>query len=350
MPEAERAAVMRELAALPVDSLASLDRAKAEHEVEAALARLRERDDVPAIASAIAASRASALAMWQTRHVAARLAECGVATTILNVTTTGDRVQDRAIAAIGSENVWVKELEVALRDRRADYAVHSCKDLPSQLEPDMLLAAVSQREDPRDAFCSERYASFADLPPGAIVGTSSLRRRVQLQALRPDLRYEDVRGNIDTRLRKMRDGRYDAIVLAMAGLRRLGIGATHTVAFDLTDMVPAVAQGALAVETRVGDVDLAQRLRTAVNDEPTEWCIAAERAAMRALRAGCNAPLGVHARYEGATMFVDAAFGLDSGEVIRERATGDVASIADAEALGERIAAALSNRRNETTA
>jgi hydroxymethylbilane synthase len=345
IPPDDRAAVLREVASLPLEALASLDAARAEHEVEAAHARLRKRDDVPAIAHAVCATRASALAMTQTKTVAARLAERGLASTIVTVTTTGDRVQDRPIAAIGSENVWVKELELALRDGRADYAVHSCKDLPSQLEPDMLLAAISEREDPRDAFCSEKYANFDALPPGALVGTSSLRRRTQLAALRPDLRYEDVRGNVDTRLRKMREGQYDAIVLAMAGLRRLGIGATHTVPFDPGQVVPAVAQGALAIETRVSEAELAARLRAAINDDATERCVTAERAALRALRAGCNAPIGIHARLTGDAMTIDGAYALESGEMLRERLTGTVATLDAAERLGERIAAILEERK-----
>ncbi len=343
--DAERGAVMRELAELPIDELAAMNPIAGEDRVESVLALRRHGDAARATASVICASRASALAMTQTRMVAARLAERGTATTIVNVTTTGDRVQDRPIAAIGSENVWVKELEVALRDGRADYAVHSCKDLPGALAPDMHLAAISRREDPRDAFCSERYARFEDLPAGAVVGTSSLRRRTQLQALRPDLRYEDIRGNVDTRLRKLRDGQYDAIVLAMAGLNRLHVRATHTVPFATETMVPAVAQGALAIEVLAAKTHLTQLLRDAVNDEATERCVAAERAALRLLRAGCNAPLGIHAGLDGETMTIDAAYAQgDPPAMIRERIVGVAADGAQAEELGERIARALQAR------
>jgi hydroxymethylbilane synthase len=280
--------------------------------------------------------------MTQTRAVAAKLAQLGVATSILNVTTTGDRVQDRALAAIGAESLFVKELELALRDGRADYAVHSCKDLPSVLPHDMHIAAISQREDPRDAFCSERYERFEALPSGARVGTSSLRRRSQLAALRPDLEYANVRGNVDTRLRKLREGEYDAIVLASAGLRRLGVRATHTVPFEVSQIVPAVAQGALAVETRANDAELAQMLRDAVNDPQTEITVFAERAALRTLQGGCQAPIGIHARLESGVLVMDGVIAtIDGSRVVRERVEGAVSGIPQAEALGESLAQAM---------
>lgn len=345
VPHTERAAVLRALADLPLERLAQMNPIDGEHEVEATVERLRG-DEHPATGSAVCASRASALAMTQTRMIAARLAERGIATTILNVTTTGDRVQDRPIAAIGTDNVWVKEIELALRDGRAQYAVHSCKDLPGELQADMQLVAISAREDPRDAFCSERFISFTSLPPGAVVGTSSLRRRSQLQAWRPDLRFEDIRGNVDTRLRKLREGMYDAIVLAMAGLKRLGVSATHTVPFSHDELVPAVAQGALAVEMRRdADATIADALRLAVNDERTEREVACERAALRTLRAGCNAPLGIHARYDGTRLVADAAYArMERNEVVRERVEGLVSSTMDAESLGIRLGRAIAAR------
>ncbi len=337
----ERAAVMRLMAERPIDELAAMNPIEAEHVLEEAIARMRTGELHTETHSVICATRGSALAMAQSRYVAARLAERGVATTMLNVTTTGDRVQDRPIAAIGSENVWVKELELALRDGRATYAVHSCKDLPGVLPSDMMLAAISEREDPRDAFCSERFARFEDLPSGAIVGTSSLRRRALLQAQRPDLRYEDVRGNVDTRLRKLREGHYDAIVLAMAGLNRLNVRATHTVPFACDVIVPAVGQGALAVETLVANETLAAQLREAVNDADSETCVVAERAALRELRAGCNAPLGIHARIIDGRLIVDGAYALvDRNEILRERVTSN-ASLRDARGAGIELARVL---------
>jgi hydroxymethylbilane synthase len=338
----QRAVVLREVAEMPVEELAAMNPVEAEHVVEAVITRLSSTGETARTGTVVCASRASALAMTQTRMIAARLAEAGLATTILTITTTGDRVQDRPVAAIGSVNVFVKELEVALRERRADYAVHSCKDLPGLLEPDMKIAAISQREDPRDAFCSERYESFESLPSGAIVGTSSLRRRTQLEALRPDLRYEDIRGNVDTRLRKLREGAYDAIVLAMAGLNRLRVAAKHTVAFPVERMVPAVAQGALAIETRADETILADTLRSVINDPETELCVTCERAALRSLRAGCSAPLGVHAYFVGGLLRVHAAFALTgSNEIIRETLEAPVTTPAEAESLGERVAAML---------
>jgi hydroxymethylbilane synthase len=313
---------------------------QAEHAVEETLERLTGTRDEPRRALTCA-SRASALAMTQARTIAARVAQRGIATTILNVTSTGDRIQDRPISEIGSVNVWVKELEAALCDGRADYAVHSCKDMPGMLSEGMQIAAISAREDARDAFCSEKYAGFEALPAGSRVGTSSARRRAQLQAMRPDLSYADVRGNVDTRLRKLRDGDYDAIVLAMAGLNRLGVSARYTVAFDPHQMVPAVGQGALAVETLETAAWIAGELRAAVEDFSTRLCVEAERASLRALRAGCSAPLGVHATRDGERMTIDAAFGLPDGRMLRQNLTDGVASIEEARALGERIAALL---------
>lgn len=286
----------------------------------------------------VCASRASALAMTQTRAVAARLAQLGWATTILNVTTTGDRDRVRSFAAIGSESLFVKELEVALRDGRAQYAVHSCKDLPSTLAEGMQLAAISQREDPRDAFCSERYERFADLPAGAIVGSSSMRRRAQLMALRPDLQYEDIRGNVDTRLQKLRSGQYDAIVLACAGLRRLNVSATHTVPFEVTDIVPAAGQGALAVETLAG-AQIAQPLRDAVNDGPTELAVICERAALAYLRGGCQAPIGIHAFFEGGELHAIGAITDAPGNPVRRtNVSAAVSDAASAANLGKQLA------------
>jgi hydroxymethylbilane synthase len=323
LPPEDRIAMMRDLSERPIDELARMSAVQV-----------------------VCASRASALAMKQTRMVAAALAQRSIATTILNVTTTGDRETDRPISALGSTNVWVKELETALLDGRADYAVHSCKDLPGTLAPGMTIAAISAREDARDAFCSERFASFDELPAGAVVGTSSERRRAQLRALRADLRYEHLRGNIDTRLRKLREGAYDAIVLAMAGLNRLGIGATHTVPFDPDTIVPAVAQGALAIETLETETTLAAELRAAIEDEPARLCIEAERAVLRALRAGCSAPLGVHALLDDMRrMTIVSAYEVD-GTIVRERIEGAVASVEEARALGEKVATALASHRS----
>ncbi len=350
VPAGLRAETMRSFAARPIDELAALDPVRAEHEVEEFVELRLHPEEHPPQASVVCATRASALAMWQTRHVMGLLARAGLPSTVLQISTKGDRVQDRSLAALGTDSIFVKELEFALRERRADYAVHSCKDLPSVLPDDMTLAAFGAREDPRDAFCSERYASIAALPPGARVGTSSPRRRAQLQALRPDLTFEIIRGNVDTRLRKLREGEYDAIVLAMAGLRRLGLGATHTVAIDPELVVPAVAQGALAIETRGDDAALARRIAFAANDPATELAVRAERAFLRAIRGGCQAPVGAHARREGGELVLLAAIAaVDGSRVVRgdvraplatalETGPLDRATVEAAERLGDALA------------
>jgi hydroxymethylbilane synthase len=279
--------------------------------------------------------------MVQSRSVAARLARLGVVTSMLGVTTSGDRDRTRPLDRFGDVNVFVKELESALRERRAGFAVHSCKDLAGTLPDDMRIAAISARADARDAFCSERYASLESLPAGAVVGTSSPRRRAQLAVLRPDLRYENLRGNVDTRLKKLARGEYDAIVLAMAGLQRLGVAAGHVAAFPEEQVVPAVGQGALAVEVRSEDDAVAALLRDAVNDLGSELCIVCERSTLRALRAGCSAPLGVHARVEGTTMHVDAFYAPDSETPRRVTLERSVETLEEAEALGIAVAQAL---------
>ena len=279
--------------------------------------------------------------MWQTRSIMARLAGAGIASTVLNVTTKGDAVLDRSLAAIGTESLFVKELELALRDGRADYAVHSCKDLPSTLPDDMMLAAVSAREDPRDAFCSERYASFDALPKNARVGTSSPRRRAQLSARRPDLRFDDIRGNVDTRLRKLRDGEYDAIVLASAGLKRLGLAATYTVPFPVDELVPAIAQGALAIEMRDGDPNVA-RISMLLNDPHTALAVRAERAFLRTLRGGCQAPVGAHATYDGVTLKMHAAIAATDGStIVRDAFERTATNVTLAEAAAVALAQAM---------
>jgi hydroxymethylbilane synthase len=285
--------------------------------------------------------------MVQTRTVAARLAERGIVTTILPITTIGDRERDRAIDRIGSVNVFVSELESALREGRADYAVHSCKDLPSILADDMRLAAISKREDPRDAYCSQRYPSFEALPPGAIVGTSSPRRVFQLRMVRPDLNFQTIRGNVDTRLRKLADGGFDAIVIAMAGLLRLQAGAPYVVPLDVDVCVPAVGQGALAVETRAGDDWVAAQIRDAVNDLRSELRVLAERSALRAMQAGCSAPIGIYAEWASDGCEIRGVADGEPPVAARRKAT--IENAAGAEALGIALASDLRpvERRDE---
>ncbi|MBD5606829.1 MAG: hydroxymethylbilane synthase, partial [Candidatus Eremiobacteraeota bacterium] len=287
----------------------------------------------------VCATRASALAMWQTRHVMAAFAQAGLVSTVLQISTQGDRVQDRSLQAIGTDSIFVKELELALREGRADYAVHSCKDLPSVLPDDMMLAAIGPRVDPRDAFCSENFATFDDLPAGALVGTSSPRRRAQLQARRPDLRFDSIRGNVDTRLRKLRDGDYDAIVLAMAGLQRLSLRATHTVPLEADVVIPAVGQGALAIEVRASDTALAARIHALFADPTTEIAVRAERAFLRTLRGGCQAPVGAHATYAHGELSMRAAICAPDGtKIVRGEIVARVDEPAEAEVHAEALA------------
>jgi hydroxymethylbilane synthase len=307
------------------------------------LARLASLDIATLAAPLVCATRGSALALWQTRHTIVELAAHGIASSILTITTKGDREQHAAPAQLGSDGIFVKELESALRDGRAAYAVHSCKDLPSALPADMTLAAVTAREDPRDAYCSERFARFEDLPPGAVVGTSSPRRRAQLLALRSDLRYEDIRGNVDTRLRKLRDGAYDAIVLAMAGLVRLNVRAAFTVPFSPDSMVPAAGQGALGIECLAADIALAARLNDALGDRATTLAVAAERALLHGLRAGCQAPVGAHAHVEddGTLELIAVVCAQDGSTSVGDAASVVVHSVADAEGVGHAVAQRL---------
>jgi len=347
VPAELRAEVMRELAGREIDALAAMNPSIVEDEVEKAYGRL-----TAPVAEAVAgpilqlncATRASALAMWQTRFVMGVFARAGVVSTVLQISTKGDRVLDRSLAQLGTDSIFVKELELALREHRADYAVHSCKDLPSTLPEDMALAAIGLRADPRDAFCSEKYASIDALPRGAVIGTSSPRRRAQLQALRPDLRFETIRGNVDTRLRKLRDGEYDAILLAMAGLDRLGLHATYTVPISSDILVPAVGQGALAIEVRVGEQALAERIHALFADEATEIAVRAERAFLRTLRGGCQAPVGAHATFADGNLSLTAMIAaLDGAQIVRGSITARVTSAEDAEphaiALAHRLLA-----------
>jgi hydroxymethylbilane synthase len=335
----DRARILRECASRPIDELAALNPQHAQHLVEELLA---SSTDDAAPHAYVCATRASRLALHQTRLIMAKIALFGVASSTLEVTTKGDAVQDRSLDALGSDSVFVKELEQALRERRADYAVHSCKDLPSTLPPDMLLAAISSREDPRDAFCSQRYASLDELPAGALVGTSSPRRCAQLAAQRPDLRFEAIRGNVDTRLRKLAAGEYDAIILAMAGLQRLGLAAPFTVPLDVETMVPAAGQGALGIECRRDDHTLARLLHAAIADPQAAIAVSAERAFLRRLGASCQAPVGAHAAFDQERLVL---YGLiaarDGSSIVRGQRSGPVRDVGEAERLGTDLAQEL---------
>jgi len=286
------------------------------------------------------ATRKSALALWQAEHVAARLRtlHADLAIELVPMTTRGDEITDRPLAAIGGKGLFLKELETAMLEDRADIAVHSFKDVPMELEPGFAIGAVLERADAADAFISNAYARIDELPRGARVGSSSLRRQAQLRALRSDLELIDLRGNVNTRLAKVDAGDYDAIVLACAGLDRLGLGARIRTRLAPPQWVPAVAQGAIAVECRAGDGATANLLAP-LTDAATLRCVSAERAMNLRLHGNCNVPI---AGYCMETEQGLALWGLvgdaESGRLIRAEATG--ASDAPVE-LGERVAALL---------
>ncbi|MBN9406670.1 MAG: hydroxymethylbilane synthase [Burkholderiales bacterium] len=288
------------------------------------------------------ATRESRLALWQAEHVKALLQQRGHQVTLLGMTTRGDQILDRSLSKVGGKGLFVKELETALEEGRADIAVHSLKDVPMDLPPGFALAGVMAREDPRDAWVSPHYGRLEDLPTGAVVGTSSLRRTVLLRALRPDLRIEPLRGNLDTRLRKLDEGLYAGIVLAAAGLKRLGLAARIRHVFDTEQMLPAAGQGALGIETRAGRAELAQALAP-LADAATTLCTAAERAVSRAMGGSCSMPLAAHATLEGTQMLLRAAWGDPEGApgLVRASERADVRTPEQAEALGQRVAAAL---------
>ncbi|TAK79500.1 MAG: hydroxymethylbilane synthase [Aquabacterium sp.] len=291
----------------------------------------------------IIATRESRLALWQAEHVRALIGQrLGRTVELLGMTTRGDQILDRTLSKVGGKGLFVKELEVALEEGRAHLAVHSLKDVPMDLPEGFALACVLEREDPRDAFVSNRYADWADLPRGALVGTSSLRRLVQLRALRPDLRIEPLRGNLDTRLGKLDNGGYDAIVLAAAGLIRLGLAARIRTVFQIDRMLPSAGQGALGIEVRSDRADLLAALGT-LNHQPTRLATAAERAVSRALGGSCSMPLAAHASWQGDTLQLRAVLGHPQGPqpLLQAEASGAVDEIHCAEKLGERVAARL---------
>jgi hydroxymethylbilane synthase len=296
------------------------------------------------IRKTIIATRESRLALWQAEHVRDLLtARFGLAVELLGMTTKGDQILDRALSKVGGKGLFVKELETALEEGRAHLAVHSLKDVPMDLPEGFALAAVLEREDPRDAFVSNRHAGLAELPQGAVVGTSSLRRVVQLLARRPDLKIEPLRGNLDTRLRKLDEGGYDAIVLAAAGLKRLGLAARIRSVFEADQMIPAAGQGALGIEVRADDTALRALLAQTIH-RPTFLAAHAERAVSRALGGSCSMPLAAHAVWSGNTLQLDAALGHGTEltrPLLTTRVAGTPVDEASARTLGEQAAANL---------
>jgi hydroxymethylbilane synthase len=284
-------------------------------------------------------SRGSKLALWQAEFIQFEIERrTGRKVAITRIRTTGDMILDVPLARVGGKGLFVKEIEEALLSGDIDLAVHSMKDVPTDLPDRLAVVAITRREDPRDAFLSVKYRKFEELPQGAKLGTSSLRRQTQLLGLRPDLSVETLRGNLDTRIRKMEEGRYDAIILAAAGLRRLGWEAKITEYIPEEMSLPAIGQGALGIEIRADDLDTREAV-SFLNDRDTAFAVRAERGFLKRLEGGCQVPIASYGRTEGDGIFLKGMVGRpDGSEIIRGSARG---SISDPEALGVSLAEQL---------
>ncbi|RJG12963.1 hydroxymethylbilane synthase [Pseudomonas cavernicola] len=283
------------------------------------------------------ATRKSALALWQAEYVKARLEEFhpGLKVSLVPMVSRGDKLLDSPLSKIGGKGLFVKELETALLEHEADIAVHSMKDVPMDFPEGLGLYCICEREDPRDAFVSNRYDSLAALPVGSVVGTSSLRRQTQLLALRPDLQIQFLRGNVNTRLAKLDAGEYDAIILAAAGLIRLGFGDRIRSSISVLDSLPAGGQGAVGIECRSADSDI-QALLAPLHHRDTALRVSAERALNKRLNGGCQVPIACYAELEGEQLWLRGLVGQpDGGLLLRAEARGP---IAEPEVLGVRVA------------
>jgi hydroxymethylbilane synthase len=283
------------------------------------------------------ATRKSPLALWQAEHVLARLQALhpGLQVELVTMSTRGDRILDSPLSKIGGKGLFVKELEQGMLEGSADIAVHSMKDVPAEFPDGLMLGAILAREDPQDAFVSDRFGSVAELPQGARVGTSSLRRQCQLRAQRPDLQIRDLRGNVGTRLAKLEAGDYAAIILACAGLKRLGLAERITRALTPEQMLPAIAQGVIGIECRVDDADT-QALIEPLNDTDTRYRTLAERAMNATLAGGCQAPVAGYSELDSGTLHLRGLVGRPDGtEMIRGEISGPAD---DAEQLGQQLA------------
>ncbi len=291
-------------------------------------------------ANIVIASRESALAMWQAQFISGRLALLypQTAISIMGMTTQGDQILDKPLAKIGGKGLFIKELEQALEDGRADIAVHSMKDVPMALPEGFMLAAITEREDPRDAFVSNQYKQLSELPAGAIVGTSSLRRESQLRYRFPHLEIRPLRGNVQTRLRKLDEGQFDAIILAAAGLKRLGLSGRIAALIDPADSLPAVGQGALGIECRQDRMEFLDVLRPLYHAD-TAQCVLAERAVSAVLGGSCQVPLGAYAEISGGKLWLRAFVASPDGrEMIRAEEEG---APIECEQIGKRAAQKL---------
>lgn len=286
------------------------------------------------------ATRESPLALWQAEHVKARLqaAHPGLDVVLVPMTTRGDQLLGSPLSSVGGKGLFVKELEQAMLDGRADLAVHSMKDVPVQQPDGLMLTAFLATEDPRDAFVSNRFAALSELPAGAVVGTSSLRRQAQLRAERPDLTVRDLRGNVGTRLRKLDENQYDAILLAHAGLARLGLGARIRESFAVTRFIPAIGQGIIGIECRSDDAATRERLRV-LDDRGSAIRLAAERAMNARLGGACQVPVAGHAVVDADTVRLSGLVAAPDGS---KQVRGDIdGPVAEAAALGAALAERL---------
>ena len=286
------------------------------------------------------ATRKSALALWQANFVKAELeaAHPGLQVELVPMSTQGDKILDTPLAKIGGKGLFVKELETAMLEGRADIAVHSMKDVPVDFPEGLMLHTICRREDPRDAFVSNHYQQLADLPLGAVVGTSSLRRQCQIKAIRPDLQIKDLRGNVNTRLAKLDAGEFDAIILASAGLLRLGFAGRIASFLDVGTSLPANGQGAVGIECRSDDV-VVQQLLAPLEHKETRICVLAERAMNRKLQGGCQVPIGAFAVLNQNELWLRGLVGqLDGSEILRSEIKGEATQ---AEQLGTQLAEQL---------
>ena len=288
------------------------------------------------------ATRGSQLALWQAEHIKSRLMAQyeGLEVELLILKTKGDIILDVPLAKVGGKGLFVKEIEEALLAGTADLAVHSMKDVPMVLPEGLTLGAVPEREICTDLFLSEKYAALEDLPQGAKLGTSSLRRQSQALALRPDLEVAMLRGNVETRLRKMKEGQYDAIILARAGVKRLGLGASLQQDLTPPSFLPAVGQGALGIEIREDRPEM-RELVAFLDDMPTRLCVTAERAFLRRLDGGCQVPIAAHAVLEGEELVLEALVADPLGKVVFRDVVRCAASLDEADAAGQKLAEKL---------
>ena len=290
----------------------------------------------------VIASRESVLAMWQAKHIQSRLQQLypEMEISILGMTTQGDQILDKTLSKIGGKGLFVKELEQALLDGRADLAVHSIKDVPMQLPEAFALTVITEREDPSDAFVSNQYQSLADMPAGAVVGTSSLRREAQVRARYPQLEVKPLRGNVQTRLRKLDEGQYDGILLATSGLKRLELEDRIRTTLVPQESLPAAGQGALGIETLANALEI-QALLAPLNDAQTAACVTAERALARALNGSCQVPLAAYATEENGVLTLNGLVAHPDGSVVLTAQAQ--APVAYADGLGRAVAKKLAD-------